>query len=277
MKLQLFRDHLATELGNLPDVRTQEIQSYALTTAILTRSLVERLDIGDLRVGRARDPKGQTYPLTKILNNLIHYRAFHPEYKGPDDDPTDCVVRLYSDDAGKEGELYWISLRDYFDVVSRFAHDDFFVAQRLLRRVITCLHQLLNTNDKHSADFLRDIAAFVEDGLVLAANMDRDGQIQISADVFVDWYEGEFISLHEGFKWTKGPRISAPEFIHGFNSVWRMSPFTPSKNNLAAEDVYSIFIERVQRKEDGSPDFFVVSFRDLVAMFQDIKKQCDEG
>ena len=59
MKLQLFRDHLTTELGNLPDIRTQEIQSFALTTAILTRSLVERLDIGDLRVRGARGPKGR--------------------------------------------------------------------------------------------------------------------------------------------------------------------------------------------------------------------------
>ena len=152
------------------------------------------------------------------------------------------MIRLYSDEAKKEGEWYWISLRDYFNVVSRFAHDDFFVAQHLLRRVITCLHQLLNTNNEYSADFLRDIAAFIEHGLVLAGKMDRDGQIKISADVLVDWYEGEAISLHEGFNWSRGPKVSAPEFVHGFNSVWRMSPLTPAKENLDAEDVYSIFI-----------------------------------
>ena len=76
MRLQLFQDHLAAELSNLPDIRSQEIQSYALTTAILVRTLVDRLGIGNLRIGSVHDSQRPTYSLKTILNDIIHYRAF---------------------------------------------------------------------------------------------------------------------------------------------------------------------------------------------------------
>ena len=150
MRLQLFRDHLAVELRNMPDVRVQGVQSYALTTAILARTLVERLRIDDLNIEWSHDPEYREYGLKRILNNIVHYRGFHPDHMHTllysRDDPEDTIVRLYSDEARDAGEFFRFSLRSYFNLISNFASDDIFVANYLLRRAITCLHQVTKVN-----------------------------------------------------------------------------------------------------------------------------------
>ena len=50
MEIQLIRNRLVEELVNLPDVATPEIQSYALTSAVLVRRITEALNITDLRI-----------------------------------------------------------------------------------------------------------------------------------------------------------------------------------------------------------------------------------
>ena len=50
MDIQLIRNRLVEELVNLPDVTTPEIQSYALTCAVLVRRITEALNIIGLRI-----------------------------------------------------------------------------------------------------------------------------------------------------------------------------------------------------------------------------------
>ena len=79
MILQLFRDHLATELDNLPDMQSREIQSYALTTAVLTRRILDSLDIKDLTIPSEFYSRGSAYNLRKVVDRIIHYRVLHKD------------------------------------------------------------------------------------------------------------------------------------------------------------------------------------------------------
>ena len=48
--IQLIRDPLAGESAWLPDLQTLEIQSYAVTTAVLVKQVTDALEITDLRI-----------------------------------------------------------------------------------------------------------------------------------------------------------------------------------------------------------------------------------
>ena len=77
MKLNLYRKHLARELKQLPDSRAQEIQSYVLTTAILTRRIDDRLG-EHLRSERVQPRHGRTLDFRQLVDLLIHYCRFEP-------------------------------------------------------------------------------------------------------------------------------------------------------------------------------------------------------
>ena len=50
MDIQLIRDRLVGEMATLPDLQTPEIQSYAVTTAVLVRQVTGALDITNLHI-----------------------------------------------------------------------------------------------------------------------------------------------------------------------------------------------------------------------------------
>ena len=109
MNLQHFRKHLLTELYNLPDLRSQEIQSYVLTTAILTRRILEILNHSSLEIPSTYDPKRPAYNLNTILDSFIHYLAFYPPLASLEE-TRPFVVRLYSEKDKTRGEEYSIKL-----------------------------------------------------------------------------------------------------------------------------------------------------------------------
>ena len=242
---------------------------------------MERLKIDNLEINSVHDSQRSTYSLKTILNDLIHYRVFHPERPVPGyDSSTDCIVRLYSTRTCKKGVLYGINLRDYFDLISQLVHDDLFIANHLLCRIITSLSQALNTDRVFDADFLSDIYALISDALTLAAKLDRDNTIRIQTNVYVDWFKPVLINppnLQEGFSCSPSPRVNTADFVHGFNTVWRFAPFNPSRQKFEGVDVYSIIIEKIESKEDGRVDFFYISFGAFLSTFQAIKKQCETG
>ena len=57
MDIQLIRDRLVGEMAMLPDPQTPEIQSYAVTTAVLVRQVTGALDITDLLIPDAWQPQ----------------------------------------------------------------------------------------------------------------------------------------------------------------------------------------------------------------------------
>ena len=69
MDIQLIRNRLVEELANLPDVTTPEIQSYALTSAVLVRRITEALKIADLRIQDAWQ-RQTSHDLARVLSKI---------------------------------------------------------------------------------------------------------------------------------------------------------------------------------------------------------------
>ena len=279
MRLQLFRDHLAVELSNMPDIRVQEVQSYALTTAILARTLVERLKIDDLNIEWSHDPEGRTYGLKRILNNIIHYRGFHPDHLHTllysSDDSADTIVRLYSDKARNAGGFFRFRLSTYFDLISKFAHDDIFVVNYLLRRAITCLYQVTRVNQDFDADFLSEISDLIADALELTAKLDKANGITIPSIPMDRYIDASPNPLADGNLWKPGPSLDASEFVHGFHKAWQFSPFKPQRAKLGEVDAYYVSAEAIGPIESGSWRTFVVPLQSFLNIFKAIKERCD--
>ena len=278
MRLQLFRDHLAVELRNMPDIRAQEVQSYALTTAILARTLVERLRIDDLNIEWSHDSQGRTYGLKRILNNIIHYRGFFPDHLHTllysTDDPADNIVRLYSDEAGNAGDFFRFSLRTYFDLMSNFAHDDIFLANYLLRRVITNLYQVTKVNQGFDPDFLREVSDLITDALELTAKLDKANDITVPSDPVVRYIDVSLNPLADGSLWKPGPPLDSSEFVHGFNNLWRFSPFKPQRTKIGEVDAYCALVEAIGPIESGDWRTYIVPLQSFLSVFEAIKEQC---
>ncbi len=72
MRLHLYREHMARELEQLPDLRDQGIQSYVLTTAILARRIDDRLG-GRLQTEQLAPHIGRPLNFRELLGMLLHY------------------------------------------------------------------------------------------------------------------------------------------------------------------------------------------------------------
>ena len=141
MDIQLIRNRLVEELVNLPDVTTPEIQSYALTSAVLVRRITEALNITDLRIQDAWQPE-TAHDLARVLSKIVHYEDF-----------TRAVVAQRKGEQFRDDYVYLrskrtepacvINLGSYFDHVRRFAYDDVFVVRYLLRRIDSLLSQVV--------------------------------------------------------------------------------------------------------------------------------------
>ena len=169
MNLQLFRDHLATELRNLPDVRSLEIQSYALTTAALARRILQHLDIDDLTIPSELHSERPTYRLKEILDCIIHYRVLHQDTLSyPVPGMKDDIISLYSDRNQRYRDRFYIRLAVYFELIGRLAHDDQLVARYLLRRVVTLLSMAVRAGKEIDGDFRKDLYGLTLDAWYLS-------------------------------------------------------------------------------------------------------------
>lgn len=273
MKLQLFRNHLASELDNLPDVRVQAIQSYALTTAILVRRITEELQITDLRIPDARNPQIH-HGLQKVLNSFVHYRYLHPHFQSSADEPEEGVVHLESD-RGK----FRISLRSYFDIIDQFAGDDLFVSRYLLRRIVTLLSQIVN---QPSRDFDRlllvSISELVADSLSLLGRLVESGAIEIPSDLVLEGYRHEV-------RWSETggiagsdylpDRVHCVDIIAGYGSTWHPYPFVPHRVEIDNANPYMKGIERYRVDGTGGGGLFLFPFDALLSMFKDVQSRCE--
>ncbi len=156
MDIQLIRDRLVGEMAMLPDLQAPEIQSYAVTTAVLVRRVATALDIKDLRIPDAWQPH-TCHDLRHVLNGLVHYRSFYPAIVKP---PQGEQYKYDFVSVRSDSASFVISLELYFGHVRRFADDDLFVASYLLRRIITLLCQVLSAPDK---DWSRPLLVDVTD------------------------------------------------------------------------------------------------------------------
>ena len=171
MRLQLFREHLSSEL-NLPRTYSQSVQSHAVTPAVLLRYIVTRLKIEGVTIPDGDG--GRPHELKPLLSSFIHYERFYLDW--PRDEVAKRVVNLKSG----RGQEYRVSLDDYFAVVDRFAHDDVFIARALLKRVITMLHRFEKDSEASAdEDFINMLAGLTMDAFELLHRMHAESRIDL--------------------------------------------------------------------------------------------------
>ena len=218
MNLRHFRKHLLKELDHLPDLRSQEIQSYVLTTAILTRRIVEILDHYGLEVSSTYDPLRPTYRLKEILDSFIHYMGFYPRLASFDETQP-FVVRLYSDRDKTKKEEYSIKLSDYFDLISRISGDDVFVANDLLLpRVITLLNQVIRVPKDYDTDHLNKILSLIVDTFELSDTLAQANTIPLPRNAFAKCYEmTSATGIQAGSRWNHRIfTLNSADLIQGY-------------------------------------------------------------
>lgn len=189
MRLQLFREHLDSEL-DLPQTSSQGIQSRAVTTAVLLRYIVTRLRIEGVTVPDGDG--GRPHDLNPLLNSFIHYERFYLDW--PRDGADKRVVTLKSG----RGREYRVTLDDYFAVVDRFAHDDEFMARALLKRVVTMLHSFENGSEASTdEDFINTLGGLVMDVMELLHRMHAESRVDIP-DREMDGWLAETVEVTGG-------------------------------------------------------------------------------
>ena len=273
MNLRFYRKHLQTELKNLPDLRSQEIQSYVLTTAILTRKIMEILDNSSLEIPSTYDSKRPNYSLNTILNKFVHYTAFYPRLASLDSTQP-FVVRLYSDEDRKKGKEYSIKLSEYFNVISRIAKDDVFVASDLLLpRVLTLLNQVTRVEQDFDTDHLNKILSLVMNAFELSDSLTTANTTPLPSTVVVNCYERSSVTgLQSGDRWHYHvSTLNSVDLIKGYNSTWRLALFPPSNEELLNIDSYGVSMERIQQSNSTLPVSFVILFEDFLRICEAIR------
>ena len=174
MILYQLRKHLAYEIRNFSVKPNAGTQSYALTTAILARKMLDYLDVGCSGIEKLRLANGfrpdigtkvfrrpASYELREVLNCIIHFRMLDQDDQFSHYRPTSDLVTLYSDRYRQfEEHLYpdkhihlgrhlYIRLEDYQDMLNRLATDDLFVAHYLLPCTVERLNAVID-DDKSS-------------------------------------------------------------------------------------------------------------------------------
>ena len=273
MNLRHFRKHLLKELNHLPDLRSQEIQSYVLTTAILTRRIMEILDHSGLAVSSTYDPMRPTYKLKEILDSFIHYMGFYPRLASHDK-TRPFVVRLYSDEDKTKGKEYSIKLSDYFDLISRIARDDVFVANDLLLpRIITLLNQVIRDPRDYDTDHLNKILSLAVDTFGLSGTLGQANTVPLPRNAVAKCYEMTSITgLQAGSRWNHRIfTLNSADLIRGYDTTWQLSPFPPSNNKLVGVDSYGITMERKPQGQSTLPALFVVPFEEILKTCEAIR------
>ena len=274
MEIQLIRDRLVKEISDLPGVTTPEIQSYALTSAVLVRRITEALNITDLRIQDAWEQQ-TSHDLARVLNKVVHYEDFSRALVKP---PVGEQVRydyVYLKSERSEPALV-INLGSYFDHVRRFANDDVFVARYLLRRIDTLLSQVINQPgrgfDRH---WLADVVDRMYDSFDLLGKLVRAGTLVVSPDQVIDGYPED----HGGRYIVPGPAVEHVPYGQMFadygtpdGAAWHRSIVQVEKHRIGGSEVY---MAAVLRTPTGAPYGEHVFFKlsDLLTMFKDLRQQ----
>ena len=278
MKLQLFRDHLAHELRNLPDIRSQEIQSYALTTAVLLRYITQELGIEDLRVPAPYHPNEKSHPLGTILNSIVHYQAFYPPIGSHGLEVSEYFFYLYSSKGIRKGNRFLIRLNDYFDLVRRIADDDLLIANYLIRKTIRSLKKSIYSQTTLEPEFLQKVSYLVQDALALGLRLGKDKVIEIPDDVHVDYCEA---SLLDGTQWDfvydYSGKLNSADFFIGFGSKWLIA-WAPRKEQIGGAQLLCFQITIIDDQDMSFPrKLFVVPADSFVRMFEELHCRCKDA
>ncbi len=277
MNIGLFRGHLRSEIEMLPDLKYQDIQSFTLTTAVLLRRIVERLQVKDVTIPNALS-ESDSYSLGSILNTFIHYYLYSPRprfYGQPD---SESIVRLRKPGMRgsrstklRENDIeYTFRLCDYFDIVRRFAHDDLFLARYLLRRTVTVLSEIVNQPDREFDSMcLAGAKGLIDESLIITHDLIRANTISISPDAVIDYHTMHSSNLLlYAPTWTHHS-IGYTSLVHEYvTSLWFPYPFDPCMMEIEGKVEYTASFHR-------GGDTPIFTFNSLICMFQSLRNECE--
>ena len=278
MEIQLIRNRLLEELANLPDVTTIEIQSYALTSAVLVRRITEALNITDLRIQDAWQ-RETSHDLARVLSKIVHYRDF-----------SRALVRQQEGEQFRDDYVYLrssrtepacvINLGSYFDYVHRFAYDDMFLIRYLLRRIDTLLshvvHQPERDFDQH---LLGEVVDRMYDSLALLGKLIKSRTLVVPPH----WVINGYLQTHVGRYVLPGSvieHVPYGQMFAGYNAEngatydpkWYRFMGQAEKHTI---DVSEDYMVGVLRFPTGAPNAEIVYFKmsDLLTMFKDLRRR----
>ena len=274
MMLTTFREHLAAELQRLPEQPGRSFLSYAVTTAALTRTILEYLGIDDLTVPAMHDG---TYRLKTVLDRIIHFRAMWPETVMPGATKPKWIT-VYSDRTRRYGERLHIEWVPYRALLGRLADDDVFIACYLLRRTITVLtramkgHGLRDGAFGHEqGEYRRQMSRLVLDSWDMLESLLGAGLVEIPA-VPVDCFE----ERHDDGTATAYPRFATcRELVEGYGKDWEWTMFNPDKLSIGGVEVWCVLLHERERKANGTIRGLGVPFATFVAIFKAVRGQLE--
>ena len=274
MMLTMFREHLADELQRFPEQLGRSFESYAVTTAALTRTILKYLDIKDLMVPAKHDG---TYELKKVLDRIIHFRVIFPEMVWPDDTKPRSIM-VYSDLTRRYGERMHIEWVPYRALMRRLSDDDVFVARYLLRRTVTVLTRAMKGRGLHEkafghkqGEYKREMDRLVLDSWDMLAKLLRAHRVEIPTAP-VDCFE----ERHDDGKATAYPRFATcRELVEGYGRDWEWTMFSPDKLNIGGSEVWCMLLQERERKANGTIRGLAVPFATFVAIFKAVRGQLE--
>ena len=276
MILHQVRKHLADEMRNFPLKPDAALQSYALTTAVLARKILDYLEVTDLTLPDGLGPRRipPTQNLRKVLDHIIHFRMLGQDNVSFGYAPIPDLITLYSD-KNLDGDHVYIRLADYRDMMNRLANDGLFVAQYLLRRTITLLSRLANEkvprNHKDWAnqeDHRRMSYQVLASTWNILCDLSAAGKVEIPSFP-IDCYEYLFPEMT-----NKSPRfLTSREFFDGSLKVWQWARFNPPRIEIEGRKTYFMLVNKIEPKRNGPLRGFVIPFETLICLFETIRKQ----
>ncbi|MDE0057910.1 MAG: hypothetical protein OXI22_24375 [Defluviicoccus sp.] len=283
MILHAFRKHLADELEKLPSDPEQPLESYMVTTAALARQLLDYLAIEDLTVPNAGlGEKPPAYPLRKVLDRILHFRALHQDGLTSNIPGKPDLVTLYSDHSQEYGNHFYIRLRDHRDVVGRLAHDDSYVGRHLFRRAVTLLNNVMRESNEPSkprtqlmqAQFRHWVQTMLFNAWNLLVTLIEDGSVSCP-DVGVECYELCFDNGTEEYLHAFSTISTVGDLLPGNGPVWWWAPFAPLRFECGERETWCVLLTAVKSEAERTTFDLVVPFDSFIGMFQDARRQLD--
>ena len=270
----MFREHLADQLQRFPEQPGRSFESYAVTTAALTRTILEYLGIDDLTVPAMHDG---TYKLKTALDRIIHFKVIWPETVMSGDTKPKWIM-VYSDRTSRYGERMHIEWVPYRTLLTRLADDDVFVARYLLRRTVTVLTRAVKGRGlrdgafgHEQGEYRRQMDRLVLDSWDMLARLLGAGRVEIPTAP-VDCFE----ERHNDGMATAYPRFTTcRELVEGYGRDWEWTMFNPDELNIGGAKVWCMLVYERERKADGTIRGLAVPFATFVELFKAVRGQLE--
>ena len=229
---------MARELDQRPEHRSQHIQSYVLTTAILARRIDDRLR-GRLESESITARCGTPLDFRQLLGLLIHYSRFEPDLDmmalGHSEVPPQAPFFRVNSERSKRkhaaGSVLAIRLTDYFRVIEQIAHDDVFVLRHLVPATINRLKHASGAGGTADRDALIEVVASVDDTIHLICQL--AGTLPSLRDVPLHAFDLRFERRGPG-EWDLDTQLDPSSryptlgsLIDGYETEWCYTPFVP--------------------------------------------------